>query len=179
LYDASRFPTSIAPLARAYFRARSTLNKSERRSTGRLYGSLRQAFQPNRPYRLPLDNSPLWEVPVSTMPLVRTPIHMTYVMYLARFSPRVARSYFRWAVRLHRWRREGLSLLLHPTDFLSAAEIPDMAYFPGMNLPTSTKLAILGDALDALTSAFATGTIRRHIEWRQRAESSLTTTGTH
>jgi peptidoglycan/xylan/chitin deacetylase (PgdA/CDA1 family) len=153
-YDASVFPTSVAPLARAYFMLRTGLKGAQRERAKKLYGGFRSATRPNRPYRRDVADGSIWEVPVTVMPLSRTPIHLSYLTYLAGHCRPLAESYFRTALRICRLTGTPPSLLLHPTDFLGPEDDSDMQYFPGMNLPRREKLAFVRWALTRLTRAY-------------------------
>jgi len=72
----------------------------------------------------------LAEVPVSTMPLFRVPVHLSYVMFLAARSEALARAYWHVAATLFRLRGIGPSILLHPADYLDSSDAPD-GLFPG------------------------------------------------
>ncbi|MGV3483619.1 MAG: polysaccharide deacetylase family protein, partial [Planctomycetaceae bacterium] len=85
-YDASLFPTSVAPVARAVFMLRSGLDGEQRKKASKLYGGWSSAFQSNRPYQRSVEGATLWELPVTTMPVSRTPIHFSYLTFLASFS---------------------------------------------------------------------------------------------
>jgi hypothetical protein len=82
-YDASTFPTFLGPLARAYYFMTAKLEPEERRKRAKLFGSMRDGFQPLRPYRWQLAAGTLLEIPVTTLPLFRVPIHLSYVLYLS------------------------------------------------------------------------------------------------
>jgi len=51
-----------------------------------------------RPYRWTSLGSQMIEIPVTTMPWVRVPIHFSYNMYLATFSKLIAKTYFQSAI---------------------------------------------------------------------------------
>jgi len=55
------------------------------------------------------------------------------------------------------------SILLHPLDFLGADSEPVLSYFPGMSLPTETKVEIARDCLKSLTGMFEAGTMLDHV----------------
>ena len=76
------------------------------------------------------------------------------LLQLHAISPRLARAYFRTALRLCLVRGVSPSLLLHPTDVLGAAEAPGMEFFPGMAAPGARKVAWLGWVLSALREHF-------------------------
>jgi peptidoglycan/xylan/chitin deacetylase (PgdA/CDA1 family) len=154
VYDASAFPTSIAPIARAAFLLKTDLKGEQRAQAKRLYGGFSSMLQPNRPFERRVDDARLWEIPVTVMPFVRTPIHFSYFTYLASFSTLVAKSYFRAALQLCRASGTAPSLLLHPPDFLGREDDTDMAYFPAMNMPREEKLSIVRWALRKLAESF-------------------------
>ena len=148
VYDASIFPTSIAPIARAVFLMRTQLKGEQRERAKKLYGGFSSLLHPNRPYERRIDHQSLWEVPVTVMPLTRTPIHFSYFHYLASFSKLAAKAYFRAAMQLCRITKTPPSLLLHPPDFMGREDDSDLAYFPGMKMPRKEKLELLRWALE-------------------------------
>ena len=75
----------------------------------------------------------------TTMPISRTPIHASYLLYLSTFSEIAGRLYFEMAMKLSQLFRVQPSFLLHPTDFLGEEDVPEMAYFPAMNKPAEWK----------------------------------------
>ena len=102
-YDASTLPTFIGPLARAIYFRHADLTPEERAERDALFGSWRDGTRPLRPYRWRTGQvDGLIEVPVTTMPLLRTPIHMSYLMYLGERSPALAHRYLAVALRLCR-----------------------------------------------------------------------------
>ncbi len=140
-YDASVLPTWIGPLARAFHNR--TAPADDRRDE--LFGGFSRVLAPNRAHRWRLaDGTHLVELPVTTMPLLRVPVHGAYVLQLHALSPRLARAYFATAVRLCLLLGVGPSLLVHPTDVLGGPEAPGMEFFPGMAVPAGRKVALLG-----------------------------------
>ena len=94
------------------------------------------------------------ELPVTTFPGLRVPIHVSYLLMLAAHSVRASMAYFRSA--LATCRRLGVepSILMHPLDVLSGDEVPELRFFPGMSLPVTTKLACVERYLDLLARDF-------------------------
>jgi peptidoglycan/xylan/chitin deacetylase (PgdA/CDA1 family) len=165
LYDASSLPTVIGPVARRYFLARARgLSPEERSKSQRLFGSLGDGFKPINPYRWRVSGKDLIEIPVTTMPGFRVPFHVSYVMFLGGFSPRLALSYFRAGLLLCGLCRVAPSILLHPLDFLGCEDVPELSFFPGMQLPRERKLEIVGRALDIASARFAIVPLRTHAE---------------
>ncbi len=154
LYDASTLPTFIGPLARAYYFRSTHLSKDEMRDREDLFGHFSDGFQPNRQHRVRANGSSIVEIPVTTMPLSRLPIHISYVLYAATISPGLARAYFNTAIALCRATRTEPSILLHPLDFLSGNECPELAFFPAMNLDLGLKLSIVERSLRTLAKNF-------------------------
>lgn len=163
LYDASTFPTSMAPIARAVFLARTQLQGEQKRKAKQLYGGFAAMRKPNRPYQRTIEGQTLWEIPVTVMPLLRTPIHFSYFTFAASRSTRLAKLYFKSALQLCRWTGTTPSLLLHPPDFLGSEDDHEMAYFPGMKLPRAKKLALIQWALGYLARRFRVVTLAEQV----------------
>ena len=81
-YDASTFPTFAGPLARAYHVATSNLDAAGKARVRDLFGSMRDGLQPLNPYLWGVGGEALYELPVTTFPLIRTPIHLTYINFI-------------------------------------------------------------------------------------------------
>lgn len=165
-YDASTLPTFLGPLARLYYLMNSQLSAEEKAKRKRLFGSLRDGLRPLRPYQWTgpgLSTKPaLVELPVTTMPLVRIPIHFSYLLYLSGYSTTVALAYFATALRLCRLTGVHPSLLLHPLDFLGADDVQTLAFFPGMQLAHKHKLQVVSAAIGLLTRYFSVIPLREH-----------------
>ncbi|MCA9648086.1 MAG: polysaccharide deacetylase family protein, partial [Myxococcales bacterium] len=128
-YDASTFPTFLGPLARLYYFMTTNLSPEEKRKRAKLFGSVRDGLRPLKPYRWKLTKGSLLEIPVTTLPIFRVPIHLSYVLYLSAVSPWLARTYFRSALRMCRAADIEPSILLHPLDFLSGSDVPSLRSF--------------------------------------------------
>jgi hypothetical protein len=161
-YDASTFPTFLGPLARAYYFMTARLTPQERRRRQKLFGTLAEGFRPLRPYRWKTDEGLLTEVPVTTMPGLKVPIHVSYLLYLSVFSRRLALAYFQTALRLCRQTRTPPSLLLHPLDFLGRDDTADLSFFPAMGLPAAAKVGLVGEVVDRLRDEYEVVTMREH-----------------
>ena len=171
-YDASTFPTFLGPLARAYYFFTAKLSAEERERRKALFGGMREGLRPLRPYRWRLEAGPLLEVPVTTMPLFRIPFHVSYLIYLAGFSPVLARAYFATALGLCRLTGIQPSLLLHPLDFLGSDDgLEPLQFFPGMNIPAATKLAWMDDFLGAYARKFTVLPMGAHADALNAAAS--------
>src|SRR5215204_3047931 len=154
-YDCSTLPTYIAPLARAYYFFKSPeMSDEEREKRKKLFGKFSDGFQSLKPYRWQIGEKSLTEIPVTTLPLFKTPIHASYVIYLSTFSKAVAKTYWRTALEMCKLTGTELSLLLHPLDFLSGDDAPELKFFPAMNLPVEKKLEFLSEILDSFGRSF-------------------------
>jgi hypothetical protein len=161
LYDASTLPTYFGPLARCYYLLNSDLSEADRSQRSALFGSFSEGFRPLKPYRWSGQDG-LLEIPVTTMPLLRAPIHLSYVLYLSSFSKVLAFGYFRAALALCRLTRISPSILLHPLDFLGDDDKIDLDFFPAMNLRSHEKLHVVSEALRIYCNEFRVVSLKEH-----------------
>lgn len=172
-YDCSTFPTFLGPLARLYYFWHSRgLSAEERRQRARLFGRLRDGLAPLKPFRWTLDGHTIAEVPVTTMPLLRIPMHMSYLLYLATFSRAASRAYLHAAVRWCQACEVEPSFLLHPLDFIGTEHAPSLAFFPAMSLPAAVKRDIVDETLAYLARRFTVVTVRDHARDATRGDAS-------
>lgn len=162
-YDATVFPNILNPLARAYFFATSKLSKEEKEQRKSLFGSYTDAFRPVKPFTWSLQEGRLTELPVTTMPLFKTPVHFSYLVYLASFNFTLAKLYLRTVISLCRATNTEPSLLLHPLEFMGAEDDTDLQFFPAMHLSSARKLEIMDGFFALLTDRFDTQPIGRYI----------------
>ncbi len=154
LYDASSLPTVLAPLARLYFLNRSTLEDQDRQLRDGLFGSFRDGLRPVGAHYLEVNGYRMLEIPVTTIPWLRTPFHLSYLMYLAERSRPVMRAYLELALGLCRATGTAPSFLLHPLDFLDVRDAPELEFFPAMGLPWQEKVEIAAEVLGRLGARF-------------------------
>lgn len=162
LYDASTFPTFLGPLARAYYFLTTRLTPEERGRRRALFGTFADGLRPIKPYRWQTDAGSLVEIPVTTMPLLRLPFHVSYVLYLSIVAPALGLGYFRTALRLCRLAGTEPSVLLHPLDFLGCDDVSNLSFFPAMGLPSQRKIAVVSRALRLLSAEFEVVPLQRH-----------------
>lgn len=162
-YDCSTLPTYIAPLARAYYFFKSPqMTAEEREKRKKLFGKLSDGFQTLRPHFVEAGGRDLVEIPVTTFPVVKTPIHASYLLYLSTFSGAAARLYWRTALAMCKATGVQPSLLLHPLDFMSGGDIEELKFFPGMNIALEKKLEFVSETLSAFTDGFDVLTMQGH-----------------
>lgn len=163
-YDASTLPTVIGPLARAFYFRRSELTDEQREERALLFGSASEALRPLRPYRWEVGGASLLEIPVTTMPLLRVPIHVSYLLWLGERSPKLATAYFRVALAMCRAARVEPSILLHPLDFLGGDDVASLSFFPGMQLSGAQKTERVAALLGVLREHFEVVSMEEHAE---------------
>jgi peptidoglycan-N-acetylglucosamine deacetylase len=168
-YDASSFPTYMGPLSRAIFMTTSKLTGEARRKRARLFGRLADAIRPLEPHLWQLEKGQLVEVPVTTVPGVKLPLHMTYILFLAQYSEALALTYFRSAMAMCRRLKISPSMLLHPPEFVSLDSAPGMDFFPNMRMPSEKKLRFVDRVLAEYAEQFDVMPIGRAVEvFKQR-----------
>lgn len=163
-YDCSTFPTFIGPLARAYYFFRARLSREELEQRQALFGSVADGLRRLKPYRWDLGGDDLLEIPVTTMPIVRSPFHLSYVMFLAKRSEWLALRYFSGSLRLCQLFRVEPSILLHPLDFMGCEDDPDLGFFPAMDIPYAKKERMLRRVFQMLAARFTVVNMARHAE---------------
>ena len=162
-YDATVFPNLLNPLARAYFFATSSLTKEEKEQRKELFGTWRDALRPVSAFNWRVDNGTLAELPVTTMPYFKTPIHLSYILYASRISKALAMAYFRFALMMCRIAGVGPSILLHPLDFIGQDDVGALDFFPGMDMDAATKISIVADVIDHLEKSYSLTTVHEHL----------------
>lgn len=164
LADASTLPTWIGPLARWYYFRTARIDAEERRRRAGLFGSFQDVRRPLKPYRWVTDEGrpgPI-EIPVSTIPLLRTPFHLSYLLYLSRFSERLMMAYLETGLQLCRATGTSPSYLLHPLDLLTGEHARELAFFPGMDVPAPRKRAVFGRVLQRIGDLFTVVSMGEH-----------------
>lgn len=162
-YDCSTLPTYIAPLARAYYFFKSPeMSAEEKEKRKKLFGKFADGFQSLKPYNWQIGEKSITEIPVTTLPIFKTPIHASYVIYLSTFSRSLAKAYWRTALEMCKLTGTQLSLLLHPLDFLSGEDAPELKFFPAMNLPVEKKLEFTSEIMEMFQKKFSVVNMQKH-----------------
>lgn len=169
-YDCTVFPNLLNPLARAYFFATSNLTDEEKEQRKELFGTWRDALRPVKPFVWNYQQRPLLEIPVTTMPVFKIPIHLSYILYLAKYSRPLAMLYFRFAMFMCSITKTEPSILLHPLDFLGKEDDEDLRFFPGMDMATDTKIGIVRDVLKIMRKRYKLVTMHEHAQVIQQRE---------
>jgi hypothetical protein len=132
---------------------------------------MRDGLRPIRPYYWQVNGRQLLEIPVTTVPVLRLPMHMSYLFGLSRFAPQLAIRYFDVSLRLCRLTNIEPSMVLHPTDFLGVEDRQGLSFIPGMELSLRSKLECVGAILDRLKRAYSVVTLRDHAAIASRRSS--------
>jgi len=176
-YDCSTLPTYIAPLARAYYFFKSPeMTEEEREKRKKLFGKFSDGFAPIKPHLVDAGGRTLVELPVTTFPLVKTPIHVSYLIYLSTFSRGLAMTYWRSALDACKFAGVEPSLLLHPLDFMTGDDAAELKFFPGMSMPLGQKLEILNDVLSLYASKFDVVNTGEHANSVRKAQATAVQT---
>jgi peptidoglycan-N-acetylglucosamine deacetylase len=154
-FDASTLPTYIGPLARMYYFWKSDLSKAEKKDRNELFGNMKSGLQRLDPYlwRLPSGRS-LLEIPVTTIPVVKTPFHLSYLLYLSRYSMFLMKFYLSLAIGMCKIKGIQPSYLLHPLDLIGGDKIEELAFFPGMDITSDRKVTIFNVVIGSLCRHF-------------------------
>ena len=155
IYDTSTLPTYIGPLARRYYFLKSRLSEEEREKRKNLFGSFSRGRLSVQPFFWNLESADrLLEIPVTTIPFFKLPFHLSYLLYLSRISDKLMAAYLQTAITLCKWNRFSPSFLLHPLDLMGGDQVPELSFFPGMDIPTEKKMSLFRSVLESLGQHF-------------------------
>ena len=155
IFDASLLPTYISPLMRMYYFSKSNLSKEEKESRKELFGSFKEGFYPLKPFNWKFRNSKgLLEIPVTTMPFFKLPFHQSYLLYISGVSMGLMKLYLRFAIFMCKLTKTPPSYLLHPLDLISGDLVPQLSFFPGMNIKSEKKMKVFDIAITMLKKHF-------------------------
>ena len=172
-YDASTFPNILNPLARLYFLKTSKLSKEEREQRKGLFGSWKDGFRPNKPYTWKNEGRKMLEIPVTTMPIFKVPIHASYVLYLATYNEALANFYFRFVVGMCKLTGTQPSILLHPLDFIGCDDTEELSFFPAMRMESSKKIRVMDKVFEILKKNYRVTTMKGHADTLQEKKEDL------
>ena len=164
LYDTTTLPTYLGPMARAYYFRNPNLTTEEKNKRKEILG-FREGMRPVKPYywKLP-SGGKLLEIPVTTIPIIKTPFHMSYLLFLGRFSAFIMLLYLKIALIMCRLTGTEPSFVIHPTDLLGGDQVPDMGFFPGMDLPADYKVHLFKKVIGELSKRYKLVNMRFHAE---------------
>jgi hypothetical protein len=161
-YDASLLPSVLGPIARLFYLWRTGMSREDRKKRRDLFGPMSNGFMPLKAFHWELAESHLLEIPVTTVPLLRIPFHLSHLLWLSRFSEALASSYLTFALLICRLRNVEPSFLLHPLDFLGKEDAPELGFFPAMDLPRARKLEMVERLIDNFLRHFHVEPMTEH-----------------
>ncbi len=140
LYDSSRLPTFYAAAIRT---AQRLLSGGQVDPTH--YGRFSYGLSTLHPY--PLDGKELLEAPVTTMPLVRAPMHSTFVLTAGRWL-------FDLGLALSRARHVPINYLLHAADVVDPVVDPTLDSYRFLKQTWSAKQPLYEHMLQQLSETY-------------------------
>ncbi len=163
-YDASTLPTYLGPIARMYYFWTAKLTKEEKEERKGLFGSFKDGLRPVKPYYWKLENDEsLLELPVTTIPVVKTPFHFSYLLFLSGYSLALMDLYLNIAIRMCKLTGTAPSYLLHPLDLIGGDQVPELKFFPGMNISSERKIEIFMRVMKKLGKHFELVNMSQHV----------------
>jgi len=163
VFDASTLPTYVGPLARAYYFRKSNLSDEEKNVRKELYGNFPDGLRPVVPYRWVLpDGKVLLEIPVTTMPVFKIPFHLSYLLYLSKYSAMLSDFYLKVALNMCRLMGTGPSFLLHPLDLIGGDELKEISFFPGMDISSGHKRSLFKKVIKQISGHYNLVSMGRH-----------------
>jgi hypothetical protein len=164
-YDASTLPTYLGPIARMYYFWTAKLTKEEKEERKGLFGSFKDGLRPVKPYYWKLENNEsLLELPVTTIPIVKTPFHFSYLLFLSGYSIALMDLYLNIAIRMCKLTGTAPSYLLHPLDLIGGDQVPELKFFPGMNISSDRKIEVFMRVMKKLGRHFDLVNMSQHVE---------------
>lgn len=155
LYDTSTLPTFLGPLARMYYFSKSGLSRAEKKDRKELFGKFSEGFRKLKPYYFQLDgDKQILEIPVTTIPIIKIPFHLSYLIYLSTISLTIMKLYLNLAILMCKLTRTPINFLLHPLDIIGGDKIQQLAFFPGMNIDSERKVLVFKEVLNRLKKSY-------------------------
>jgi hypothetical protein len=152
VYDSSTLPTYLGPLARAYYFRNPNLSQKDKDRRKDILGGFSQGFRPLKPYFWnTATGNHLLEIPVTTIPIIKTPFHLSYLLVLNRVSFVIMLFYLKVAITMCRLSAIEPNFIIHPTDLIDSTQVPEMRFFPGMELLNDQKTTVFKKVIKALS----------------------------
>ena len=131
-----------------------------------MYGTFKDAFGPLRArlHEGSPGDAPLLNIPVTTIPVMRAPFHLSYILWLAGKSRFVAKRYLGTGLSMCRLRGIAPSYLLHSLDFAGHGDHKQLDFFPGMNITWDQKRPMLDHLMTKLKQSFDVMPMRPYCE---------------
>lgn len=155
IYDTSTLPTYLGPIARMYYFWTANLTKEKRDKRKKLFGNFKDGLKPVKPYICHLSTGKhLLEIPVTTIPIIKSPFHLSYLLYLSRFSDLLMLFYLNIAIFFCKLSDVTPCYLLHPLDLIGGDKFKELSFFPAMDLGFERKASVFIKVIDHLRKHF-------------------------
>ena len=139
-FDASILPTWLGPLGRMYYFWKSNLTKEDKKQRKELFGKFRRRFRPVKAFSCTLPSGKcILEIPVSTIPLLKVPFHLSYLLYLSRFSPAIMHAYLTVAIIYAKSPARPRVFYCIRSTWSEATRSPPLSFFPAWTCPRQEK----------------------------------------
>lgn len=162
LYDGSIWSSFMGPVAYLYFSLTSNFNKLDKEQKRGLFGSWKDITRPNQPFYWEVQSKRLLEIPVTTTPYFRFPIHATYILFIYQKNKRLAKLIFNQSLKLCLRNKIQPSILLHPPDFIGKEDNLGLDFMPIMKINHKIKLECLDYILNSTKKHFQVVTMKKH-----------------
>jgi hypothetical protein len=154
-FDASTLPTYLGPLARMYYFWKSDFSKEQKQERNEIFGSFADGLRSIKPYFWKLNSGrTILEMPVTTIPVIKTPFHLSYLLYLSGFSSLLMLLYLNCAIYLCKMTGTSPSFLLHPTDLIGGDKLSSLSFFPGMDIASEKKARVFRQVINTLSKHY-------------------------
>ncbi len=155
MYDTSTLPTYLGPVARMYYLRSANLTKEKRAQRKKLFGDFKDGLKPVKPYIWHLSTGmQLLEIPVTTIPIIKSPFHLSYLLYLSRFSELLMVFYLNLAIFFCKLSDVTPCYLLHPLDLIGGDKLKELSFFPAMDLSFEKKINVFTKVINQLRKHF-------------------------
>ena len=176
IYDTSTLPTYLGPVARMYYFWTANLTKEKIKQRKRLFGDFKDGLKPVKPYMWHLSTGKqLLEIPVSTIPIIKFPFHLSYLLYLSRFSSLLMIFYLNLAIFFCKLSNINPCYLLHPLDLIGGDNFKELSFFPAMDLGFERKTKVFTSVIKQLRKHFYLvnmSTLAKHLLASDNLESA-------
>jgi hypothetical protein len=162
LYDSSLLPTFYGPLFKKFKLSSLKIGRKDHYLGRPIYG-----FAPLLPYRPSYDslwkkgNMKLVEVPISTMPILRLPFHMSFNLAMHHFGFGCA--LFNIGFNLFNASTLPLNFVFHTNELSDPINLEKIKRQYGLGLPLNVKLNICERILGMITNNFQAVTTAEYV----------------
>ena len=105
------------------------------------------------------------EMPVTTVPVLKFPFHLSYLIYLSNVSMYLMRIYLGFALFLCKLTRTPVSFLLHPLDLIGGDQIAELSFFPGMQTNSHRKVEVFKTVIQRLSKSYQLTNMTDHLHY--------------